>query len=45
MRLRVGENACEFFKEVDRGETPQILNLSFEEPVCEPMRVVEAECW
>ena len=40
-----GENACEFCEEVEIGDTPQMLNLNFEGPVCAPMRVVEAESW
>ena len=39
------ENACEFGEEVEIGETPQMLNLNFEGPLCAPMRVAEAESW
>ena len=39
------DDACEFVEELEWGETPPMVNLNFEGPLCAPMRVAEQESW
>ena len=40
-----GENVCDHGEELQGGETPLLLSLNFEGPVCVPMLVAERESW
>ena len=35
----------DYGKELQSGETPMLLSLNFEGPLCAPMRVAEQESW
>ena len=40
-----GENACDYGEDREGGETPLLVSLNFEGPLCAPMRVAEQESW